>query len=305
MAQIHQIDWSVQPLGEVQDKVLADRLGVSTKLVRSHRVKFGIPRYSGPRKCRISGIDWDAELRLSESDSETAGRLGVSRRSVARARLVRGIPPRFGDGETSERAAVRYAANALKAARRAASEFGQPEPRDLSHARELARQRTAERNHARYSASASASRAIARTARTGTAGTIYFFEFGDWIKIGWTKDGDPSIRFATVQTSNPHKGRILAVIANRSPYQERRIHAAFSKIRCEAGTEFFQRTPELLAFIAGHAEIYECRSANQAVREPQRPRMPSRPSAEALGMTPDLWRRLTPASARETPALMY
>ena len=44
------IHWDSQPLGQMSDRVLADRLGVHTTSVRTARVRRGIPPFTAPSR---------------------------------------------------------------------------------------------------------------------------------------------------------------------------------------------------------------------------------------------------------------
>lgn len=82
------IDWdSIEDLGEISDRKLATRLGVSQSAVCTARTRRGIPPVTPTTR---RGIDWDAVEDLGESsDSDIAKRLDVSVRAVRSARARR------------------------------------------------------------------------------------------------------------------------------------------------------------------------------------------------------------------------
>lgn len=92
--------WDEQPLGNIPDRVLAERLGVTTSLVGQQRRKRGIcaaldagvPPGPNPSR-RPRDIDWDSQPLGEVSDEEIARRLGVGSSTVGRKRQERGIPP--------------------------------------------------------------------------------------------------------------------------------------------------------------------------------------------------------------------
>jgi len=89
------IEWDKQPLGQVTDKKLADKLGVSESAVCQARNRRGIP---GTRECRKKiNIDWDLQPLGEEFDSVIARKLGVDPTTVSAARKKRGIPKRHID----------------------------------------------------------------------------------------------------------------------------------------------------------------------------------------------------------------
>jgi DNA-binding CsgD family transcriptional regulator len=81
------IDWSVQPLGQLPDKQVAERLGCSTQNVQQQRVKRGLPR-----AVPGTGVDWDAQPLGQIHDTELARRLGVALTAVRGARYRRRMP---------------------------------------------------------------------------------------------------------------------------------------------------------------------------------------------------------------------
>lgn len=88
------IDWGVQPLGEVTDNELADHLGVKREVVRYHRSTRGIPPIHVGQGTRRD-VDWDAQPLGDVPDSEIASRLGVAPTTVKRARNRMGISARW------------------------------------------------------------------------------------------------------------------------------------------------------------------------------------------------------------------
>jgi hypothetical protein len=79
---------------------------------------------------------------------------------------------------------------------------------------------------------------------------VYFIQAGidGPIKVGMSRD--PARRLITLQGANPAELTLLAVVeGNRD--DERAIHERFSD--CRIRGEWFEPTPELLAFIAGLA----------------------------------------------------
>lgn len=89
------IEWDKQPLGQVTDQELADKLGVSVSAVCKARNRRGIP---GTRECRKKiNIDWDSQPLGKEFDSVIARELGVDPTTVSAARKKRGIPKRHID----------------------------------------------------------------------------------------------------------------------------------------------------------------------------------------------------------------
>lgn len=83
------IDWDAQPLGDVTDREIAERLGVTATAVTYARIKRGIPAYA--QRTSPLGIEWDAEPLGQEPDGTIAERLGVHVATVRYARTTRGI----------------------------------------------------------------------------------------------------------------------------------------------------------------------------------------------------------------------
>jgi len=73
----------------------------------------------------------------------------------------------------------------------------------------------------------------------GRAGVVYFIQFGDRIKIGFTSDLKRRMQVL------PHD-KVLAVIAG-TMQDERRCHEKFAHLRLTG--EWFSAGPELLTFI--------------------------------------------------------
>ncbi len=89
------IDWDAQPLGEVLDRELADRLGVTNGSVALQRRKRGI---SSVFSKRYVHIDWDIQPLGELSDNALAEQLGVHYRIVKEEREKRRLT-RFGSIE--------------------------------------------------------------------------------------------------------------------------------------------------------------------------------------------------------------
>jgi hypothetical protein len=87
------VDWDKQPLGELPDQELADRLGVSCATVQSNRNARGLPSYRS--RYGTHGIDWDSQPLGKVGDKELARRLGVRYKVVWWQRSKRGIPPKY------------------------------------------------------------------------------------------------------------------------------------------------------------------------------------------------------------------
>jgi len=79
------VDWDKQPLGEVPDRELSERLGVSVQSVHLARKVRGVD------PC-VRTIDWDKQPLGDGPDAILAEKLGVSVSAVCKARLRRGIP---------------------------------------------------------------------------------------------------------------------------------------------------------------------------------------------------------------------
>jgi hypothetical protein len=92
-----------------------------------------------------------------------------------------------------------------------------------------------------------------KTRRGGDRRDVYFIqaEQGGLIKIGVA--GNPRDRLRTLQHTSPVRLRILAVIRAVGQAHETELHQQFAAIRSHG--EWFEPTPELLAYIAEHAEV--------------------------------------------------
>lgn len=88
MAATKGIKWDEQPLGQMSDKDLAERLFVSKEAVRVARVSRGIPSCINKSK----NIDWAGQPLGLVPDAEIAKKIGVSISSVRSARATRSIP---------------------------------------------------------------------------------------------------------------------------------------------------------------------------------------------------------------------
>ncbi len=86
-------------------------------------------------------------------------------------------------------------------------------------------------------------------ARTGRKPYVYFIQsaHGGPVKIGHSTL--PAARLITLQTGNPAVLRILATMIG-GPVAERSIHRAFARDRIRSDGEWFNPSPELMAFIA-------------------------------------------------------
>lgn len=94
------IDWDAQPLGKIQDTVLARQLKIRVIHVRKARKERDIPCAPPPsyelRPCnREAGerIDWDSVPFGTAPDKVLASELGRARATVTVERLRRQIPP--------------------------------------------------------------------------------------------------------------------------------------------------------------------------------------------------------------------
>lgn len=80
------IDWEAQPLGEVTDQEIADRLGVDPSTVSRNRKRLGVEANNG-RALKHCPDEWFT----SRSDAQAAEEAGVSCLMVARERRRRGL----------------------------------------------------------------------------------------------------------------------------------------------------------------------------------------------------------------------
>ena len=79
-----EVDWSIQPLGEMTDAEIARQLGVSRERVRQIRARAGIPKYVEPP------AQWEAQLG-TRSDPDIAADYGVPVSLVSSRRKTHGI----------------------------------------------------------------------------------------------------------------------------------------------------------------------------------------------------------------------
>jgi hypothetical protein len=92
-------NWDEQPLGQMPDYVLAEKLGVNESTVFVQRKRRGIPAAS--RVGTHEKVDWSAQPLGQMSDAELARALGVGCDTVQRQRNKRGIPRFRGDARDS------------------------------------------------------------------------------------------------------------------------------------------------------------------------------------------------------------
>lgn len=78
-------------LGQLSDRVVAAKVGVSHHIARRVREGLGIEPMA-KRGTKPKGIDWDAQPLGLEPDARIAARLEVAPNTVLQARRVRGIP---------------------------------------------------------------------------------------------------------------------------------------------------------------------------------------------------------------------
>jgi hypothetical protein len=83
--------------------------------------------------------------------------------------------------------------------------------------------------------------------------TVYFIQAvqGGPIKIGVAEDVDA--RLSALQTGSPLPLRVLAILPSSGRYGEAQLHQRFAATRLHG--EWFEATPELLAFIAEPGEV--------------------------------------------------
>lgn len=85
------IDWDSQPLGQMSDYALAQRLRVDDGVVNRERRKRGLPPWVKSSGAGVSrGVDWDSQPFESIHYVELAKRLGVAPQSVIAAAKKRG-----------------------------------------------------------------------------------------------------------------------------------------------------------------------------------------------------------------------
>lgn len=85
---------------------------------------------------------------------------------------------------------------------------------------------------------------MARSKTWAQTTIVYFIECGGWVKIGHSSAGSWRIRY--IQQYCPFRMRVLGEIAGGFR-REQSIHKQFKHLRGIG--EWFQATPELLAFI--------------------------------------------------------
>jgi hypothetical protein len=85
------IDWDKEPLGEISDRKIANRIGCAPSAVFRARTARGIPPCPQVDRYRQKGIDWDNEPLGEVHDSVLSEKHGVSRHAVYMARKKRGI----------------------------------------------------------------------------------------------------------------------------------------------------------------------------------------------------------------------
>lgn len=85
-----EINWTEQPLGQVADREIADRLGITHARVQRARRERNIP--SPQIGEGEKGIDWTEQPLGQVPDSEIARELRISREMVRDARVCRNIP---------------------------------------------------------------------------------------------------------------------------------------------------------------------------------------------------------------------
>lgn len=90
MARERRIDWDAQPLGQVPDVELAQRLGVSKDVVGYARRRRGIAKTPKSPERKLQR-NWGTKLLGEVADVVVARALGVSRQTVWRERRKRGI----------------------------------------------------------------------------------------------------------------------------------------------------------------------------------------------------------------------
>jgi Mn-dependent DtxR family transcriptional regulator len=89
------VDWDEEPLGDVPDAEIAEKLEVSRSAVMKARKKRGIKGTRAPRKPKK--INWKKQPLGEKFDAEIARDLGVDATTVRRAREKLGIPRKYID----------------------------------------------------------------------------------------------------------------------------------------------------------------------------------------------------------------
>lgn len=89
------IVWATQPLGQMPDRELAERLGVPASQVGAARWRLRIPRHGCSKLGRHPGayVAWHTQPLGQIPDRELAKRLGLPTRTVAAHRRRLGIAP--------------------------------------------------------------------------------------------------------------------------------------------------------------------------------------------------------------------
>jgi len=91
MGEAVNIDWDSQPLGQMSDYALAQRLRSKAGIVNRERRKRGISPWAKPGGAGVSrGVDWDSQPFESVHYVELAKRLNVAPQSVIAAAKKRG-----------------------------------------------------------------------------------------------------------------------------------------------------------------------------------------------------------------------
>ena len=83
------INWRLQPLGEVTDRELAEKLGCAVGTVRDHRLRRGI-KFTRGRPSKF--VDWDSQPLGKMPDHVVAEKLKIGPDRVTRERQKRKIP---------------------------------------------------------------------------------------------------------------------------------------------------------------------------------------------------------------------
>jgi hypothetical protein len=87
LAQGDDVDWSTMPLGIINDRKIAEHLGIQTSVVQEARNARHIP----PARKHLD-VNWDEQPLGEILDICIAARLGVTHVTVLRQRADRGIP---------------------------------------------------------------------------------------------------------------------------------------------------------------------------------------------------------------------
>jgi len=91
MGRIARIDWDAQPLGRIEDRVLARRLGCTSQAVYYQRKRRGIAALR-PQRQRCNPEMFSGELGTGVTDREIATKYGLTEAQVSRVRRKRGLP---------------------------------------------------------------------------------------------------------------------------------------------------------------------------------------------------------------------